>query len=66
MASPVIPIILLSKIAQYVGRDGRYIGQFFRCLPALLGLVVAWALGEASGYLGLFESRVQKRAIHGI
>jgi hypothetical protein len=65
LASPLIPIVFLSKIVWRVGRSGRDFGPFIRSLPALLCLLLAWSLGEASGYLGFFDSRADRLAPDG-
>jgi hypothetical protein len=52
IASPLIPVLFLSKIILRVVRSGRHIGSFLRALPALVCFLLAWAAGEACGYLG--------------
>jgi hypothetical protein len=51
LASPLIPFLLAGKIALRVARSGRDLGPFLASLPVLLSFVLAWALGEAAGYL---------------
>lgn len=50
-ASPLIPAVLLGKIALRVLRSRRDWRPFLAALPILCAFVLAWALGEASGYL---------------
>jgi hypothetical protein len=52
-ASPLVPVILLAKVTARVVRAGKYLGRFLAALPVLLCFVMAWAAGEATGYLGL-------------
>jgi GT2 family glycosyltransferase len=51
LASPAVPAVLLARIAGRVLRGGRDVGPFVAALPALSCFVVAWAAGEAMGYL---------------
>jgi hypothetical protein len=51
LASPLIPLLFLSKIVLRVLRGGEYFGPFLRAFPALLCFLLAWAAGEACGYL---------------
>ena len=51
-ASPLIVPTLLARIAGRVQRgQPGWLPQLRRALPALLVLLTAWAIGEASGYL---------------
>lgn len=56
-ASPLIPAVLLARIAMRVARSGRDWGAFAVSLPLLGCFAVAWALGAASGYLAPREAR---------
>ena len=51
LASPLIPLILLSKVLVRVLRSRRFLSAFFYSLPALFCFVLAWALGETVGYI---------------
>ena len=51
LASPLVPAILLARIAGRVLRGGRDLGPFAAALPILTCFVLAWAAGEASGYV---------------
>ncbi len=48
-ASPVIPIVLASRIARRVARRPAYRTRFMLALPIILGLATSWAAGEAAG-----------------
>jgi GT2 family glycosyltransferase len=43
-----LPLLLLFRIAQTIGREQRT--PFLRALPLTFGFLVAWSLGEAVGY----------------
>ena len=49
--SPLVPAILLGKISSRVAGGGRDRGRFVAALPILTCFVLAWAAGEAAGYL---------------
>jgi hypothetical protein len=51
LASPLIPVVFLSKIVGRVARSGRDYWPFFRALPVLICFLLAWSLGETVGYL---------------
>jgi hypothetical protein len=51
LLSPLIPLVFLTKIAGRVAKSRRHLAPFFYCLPVLFVFVLAWALGEAWGYL---------------
>jgi hypothetical protein len=51
IAFPVIPALFLSKIVLRVVRSGQHIGRLLSALPALVCFLLAWAAGEACGYL---------------
>jgi len=50
-ASPLVPAVLLARVGARVARSGTHAGRFVAALPVLLCFVVAWAAGEAVGYL---------------
>lgn len=52
ITAPIIPVVLLRRIWRRV-RVGRpdWMSHLSRAMPALLTLIGAWSLGEASGYL---------------
>ena len=51
-ASPLVPAIVLAKVTARVVGNGKHLGRFVAALPVLACFVVAWAAGEAAGYLG--------------
>ena len=51
LASPLVPAVLAARIAGRVLRAGSDLGPFVAALPFLACFVVAWAAGEAAGYL---------------
>jgi hypothetical protein len=50
LGSPLLPLLLLARMARASARDDRTARRFLRSLPDLAALVMAWALGEALGY----------------
>jgi hypothetical protein len=50
-ASPLIPVLFLSKILLRVLRSRQYLDRFLIALPALLCFLLAWSAGEGCGYL---------------
>jgi hypothetical protein len=51
LGSPVLPLLLIGRMARASMRDDRTARRFLRSLPDLAALVLAWSLGEALGYL---------------
>jgi hypothetical protein len=51
LASPLIPAVLVAKVLLRVARSGRDFAPFLASLPILLAFALAWAVGEAWGYL---------------
>ncbi len=49
--TPLLPAMLVARIAGHVRRAGRQYGRFLMGLPTLLVLTSAWAFGECLGYL---------------
>lgn len=50
LAFPLIPPLLLTKVARRVLARGRYLGPFLASLPVLMLFVTAWGWGEVEGY----------------
>lgn len=50
--SPLIPAILLARIARQVWRKRRHRWELVLCLPVLVAFVLAWSSGELLGYAG--------------
>ena len=48
--SPLIPVVLLCKIAAFHLRNRRYLGRFLVALPLVVLGLAAWSLGEGTGY----------------
>ncbi len=48
-AAPVVPIVMLARIANRVYRDGAPKARFVLSTPAILWLAACWATGEAAG-----------------
>jgi len=51
LGSPLLPLLLVGRMARASARDDRTARRFLRSLPDLAALVLAWSLGEALGYL---------------
>ena len=48
---PLLPAVLLFRIASRNVRNPVYLGNFIRSLPALVPGLMSWSLGESFGYL---------------
>jgi hypothetical protein len=51
LASPIVPLLLLCRIAGRVVSKGRHVQKLILCVPLMTIFLCAWAIGEASGYL---------------
>lgn len=51
LASPLVPLLLIGRMARTAVRDHRTARRFLRSLPDLSALVLAWCIGEGLGYL---------------
>jgi hypothetical protein len=51
LGSPLLPLLLLGRMARASARDDRNARRFLRSLPDVAALVLAWSFGEALGYL---------------
>jgi hypothetical protein len=49
--SPLLPAVLLTRMAANTVRKGRLRGRFLRALPLTAVLTASWSLGELMGYL---------------
>jgi hypothetical protein len=49
--TPLIPLVLVSRMARKRLVDGRHVGRFIATLPALIVLTVIWCGGEWVGYV---------------
>lgn len=50
LLSPLLPPLILARLARHLFRIRRHRRDFVRSLPYLLGFTLAWALGECTGY----------------
>ncbi len=58
-AFPIVPFLMLLRIAARVWRARRYRTQFLLCLPLVTGFLAAWSAGEFLGYaLGPAKQRL--------
>ena len=48
-AAPLVPLVLVARVARRVWPLGRYRRHLLRAVPWLLLFASAWALGEAAG-----------------
>jgi hypothetical protein len=48
-SSPLVPFVLLSRIARRVRVRAGYTKRFIACIPQILMLAMCWASGEAAG-----------------
>ena len=51
LATPIMPLFLLGRMAQRVLSKGQLVGQFVLTIPLLLPAVLAYTWGEFLGYL---------------
>jgi hypothetical protein len=51
LASPIVPLLLLCRIAGRVVSKARHLQKLILCVPLMTIFLCAWAIGEASGYL---------------
>jgi hypothetical protein len=49
--APLLPVLLLSRVARHMIRQRRSIRQIAKTLPLAALLLTGWALGELSGYI---------------
>jgi hypothetical protein len=49
--SPMLPSVLLLRMARNVLKKRRCVGPFFKALPLTAILTLSWSLGEAIGYV---------------
>jgi hypothetical protein len=62
-AAPLVPLVLLGRIALGLRSRGQSVITWLPALPALLPLLAAWSLGEARGMgTGLFTSSFSRSA----
>ena len=49
--TPVLPVLLLIRVARHMSRQGRSAAQMLKTLPLAMCLLTGWALGELLGYI---------------
>ena len=49
--TPLLPVLLLARVARHMARQGRRAGQMVKTLPLALCLLTGWAFGELLGYI---------------
>jgi len=64
LLSPLIPIVLLSRITQRVLNKRRHVKQYFFSLPILLLFLLSWSAGELTGYLRTSKIGNESRPTH--
>ena len=57
LSSPLVPPILLARIASRIARRPRYRAKLMTAFPWLVRFTFAWAMGEAGGYASTLFSR---------
>jgi len=62
LASPLLPLLLVGRMARASARDDKRARRFLRSLPDIAALVLAWSLGEALGYLTRREPATMEAA----
>ncbi len=50
IGAPLVPLVLLNRMAGRIRRKGRHQLKFLACLPLIAGFLTAWAVGEGTGY----------------
>jgi GT2 family glycosyltransferase len=50
LGTPLLPVLLLARIASHTMRNGRHRRELLGCLPHLVALVAGWSAGELCGY----------------
>jgi Glycosyl transferase family 2 len=62
LAFPIVPFVMLSRIARRVWGNRRYRTKFPSCVPLLMIFLTAWSMGECVGYvLGPSQGRFQTK-----
>src|SRR6266852_2768142 len=51
MAFPLVPLLMLQRIAARVWEKRRYRARFLSCVPLLMIFLTAWSAGECVGYI---------------
>lgn len=56
-ASPLVPVVMLLRVARELGRRRKSRLSLFPLLPILASFDIAWALGEARGHMDAIRAR---------
>lgn len=59
--APLVPFVLLARVARRVNRANGRLGLFIRCSPIFLWLAACWAFGEAVGATDSVQSDYANR-----
>jgi hypothetical protein len=51
LLSPLLPPVMLSRMARLAWQRGRHVGKFVAAIPLLVLLTCSWSAGECLGYL---------------
>lgn len=51
LTTPLLPAVLLARVAKHMLRQSRSLGQMAATLPLVAGLLFGWAWGEFLGYV---------------
>lgn len=51
LVAPLLPAVLLARVAKNMFRQRRSFGQMVAALPLAAGLLIGWAWGELTGYV---------------
>lgn len=62
LGSPLLPLVLLARMARASARDDYLSRRFLRSLPDLAALVLAWSFGEMLGYVTARGPRTMEAA----
>ena len=54
--SPILPLVLMGRIAATAWSRRRHFREFLRCAPLIALLTLCWSAGECAGYLGAREA----------
>ena len=57
-ASPLIPLVLLGRIASRLMKRRRHAASFLKALPALSAFLLSWTAGELMGYLARAPAQI--------
>ncbi len=64
LLSPLIPIVLLSRITRRTLDKRRHVKDYFLSLPILLLFLLSWSAGELTGYVWASKASNESRPSH--